>query len=204
MKAVLFDLGGVLIEWDPRRLYRNHFADEARMERFLAEVCTPVWNHAIDLGLPLGQAVAERQAACPEHADLIALYDREWPSMLGEAIAGTVDLLGELKGRGVKVCALSNWSAETFPVAVARFPFLGWFDRIIISGDVGLAKPDPAIFALALAECGLEAQETVFVDDVPANVAVARGLGLDALLFEGPDPLRLALAARGLVSPGIQ
>jgi len=162
--AVLFDLGGVLIEWDPRRLYRAHFDDEADLERFLAEVCTPAWNHGIDLGLPLREAVAERQAAFPEHAGLIALYDSGWPTMLGEAI-------------------------------------LGWFDRVIISGDVGLAKPDPAIFSLALAACGLEARETVFIDDAPANVAVARELGLDAILFQGPDRLREALSARGLVSP---
>ena len=202
--AVLFDLGGVLIEWDPRRLYRRHFDDEARMERFLAEVCPPSWNHAIDLGQPLEDAVAERQSAFPEHAGLIALYASEWPVMLGEAIQGTVAILGELHGQGVKVCALSNWSAETFPVAQARFPFLAWFERIIISGAVGLAKPDPAIFTLALTACGLEARETVFIDDVPANVAVARELGLDAILFQDPDRLRQALSARGLVSPHIR
>ena len=201
---MLFDLGGVLIEWDPRRLYRRHFEDEALMERFLAEVCTPAWNHAIDLGQPLGEAVAERQAAFPEHAPLIALYASGWADMLGEAIQGTVDLLGELHGQGVKVCALSNWSAETFPVALARFPFLGWFERIVISGEVRLAKPDPAIFTLALAACGLEAADTVFIDDVPANVATARSLGLDAILFQDPEHLRAQLAGRGLVSPRIQ
>jgi len=199
---LLFDLGAVLIEWDPRRLYRPHFPTEAALERFMAEVVTPAWNHAIDAGKPMAEAVRELQAEHPAFTELIALYQRDWHLTLGGAIQGTVDLLRELKDDGRKVCALSNWSAETFPVARARFEFLGWFDRIVISGEVGLAKPDPALFRLALDRCGLAPATTLFIDDMPANVDAARALGLDAVRFEGPGQLRRELAARGLVSSG--
>jgi 2-haloacid dehalogenase len=198
-KAILFDLGGVLIEWDPRRLFRPLISDEAELERFLAEVCTPAWNLAIDAGKPMEEAVRELQLLHPEASGFISLYHSAWANMLGDAIHGTVSVLRELKSEGLKVCALSNWSAQTFPIAQARFAFLTWFDQIIISGDVGLAKPDPAIFTLALARCGLVPEETIFIDDVPANVAVARELGLDALLFQSPERLRKDLNARSLL-----
>jgi len=197
---LLFDLGGVLIEWDPRRLYRPHFAREADLEGFLAEVGFAAWNHAIDAGKPLADAVRELQLDYPHHSALIDLYQRDWGLTLGDAIPGTVALVRELKDQGLKVCALSNWSAETFPIAQARFPFLGWFDQIVISGAVGLAKPDPALFHLALDRCGLVPATTLFIDDMPVNVAAARALGMEALRFEGSEPLRAALAARGLVS----
>ena len=200
--AILFDLGGVLIEWDPRRLYRPHFATEADVEAFLAQVGFPAWNQTIDAGKPIGEAIRELQLEHPEHADLIGLYQRDWVLTLGGAIEGTVALLRELKDRGHRVCALSNWSADTFPIAQARFPFLGWFERIIISGAVGLAKPDPALFRLALDELGLAPARTLFIDDMPANVAAARALGMEAVRFEGPQPLRAELAARGLVNSG--
>ena len=198
---ILFDLGGVLIEWDPRRVYRPLFAREADMERFLAEVCSPAWNLTMDAGRPIAEAIRTLQAAHPEQADLIERFGRCWAEMLGGAVPGTVELFRALKARGLKVCALSNWSAETFPIARARFEFLGWFDRIVISGELGLAKPDPAIYREAIRLCDLVPERTLFIDDVPANVAAARAQGMDAILFQGAGPLRAELAARGLVPP---
>ena len=135
MDAILFDLGGVLIDWNPRYLYQRHFgADVAAMEDFLARVCVPEWNLEMDAGKPSAEAVAERQRAFPEHAALIALWKDEWAQMLRDAIPETVQILAELRARGLRLFALTNWSAETFPVAQARFAFLQWFEDIVVSG----------------------------------------------------------------------
>jgi 2-haloacid dehalogenase len=119
--------------------------------------------------------------------------------MLHGEIPGTVALLRELKRQGLPLYALTNWSAETFPMARERFAFLSWFERIVVSGEVGLAKPDRAIFDLAIRQCGLTPARTVYIDDVQANVDVALGLGFDPILFTGAQGLRAALAERGLL-----
>ena len=197
--AILFDLGGVLIDWNPRYVYRDLFPDAAAMERFLAEVCDAEWNGSIDAGKPFAVAIRERQLQRPEYAELIGYWQSRWNTMLGDAIPGTVAVLQDLKDRGLKLYSLTNWSAETFPVAREKFAFLSWFLRIVVSGEVGLAKPDPAIFTLALAQCGLVPEATLFIDDGPLNVAAARRLGLDAILFLNPDQLRVELASRGVL-----
>src|SRR3954466_13147883 len=140
--AVVFDLGGVLIDWNPRYLYRTLFDDEAEMEAFLAEVTTPEWNGRQDAGRPWKDAVEALAAEHPERRELIAAYWHRWPETLGDAISGTVEVRGEVKARGVPVYALGNWSAETFPHARPRYPFLEWFDGLVISGEVQLVKPD--------------------------------------------------------------
>jgi len=133
--AVVFDLGGVLIDWNPRHLYRKLFgADEAAMERFLAEICSPAWNARLDAGLPLAQGVAELVAAHPDQADLITAYHLRWGEMLGAPSEGTVAILRELRRAGLPTYALSNWSDETFPMTRARYPFLDEMDGILISG----------------------------------------------------------------------
>jgi 2-haloacid dehalogenase len=200
-KAVLFDLGGVLIDWNPRHLYRPLFADEAEMERFLLEVVDPKWNQQIDAGRPFAEAIRERQAEVPEYAEFIGMWFSRWKDMLNGEIPGTVAILRELKDLGRPLYALSNWSAETFPLARERFEFLSWFKRIVVSGEVGLAKPDRAIFQLAARECALVPGWTVFIDDVQTNIDVALGLGYDAVRFTGAGALRQALAERGLL-PG--
>jgi 2-haloacid dehalogenase len=198
-RAILFDLGGVLIEWDPRYLYRSLFADKAEMERFLTEVVHAEWNRRIDAGRPFAEAIRERQREVPEYAEYIGFWHSRWVDMLKGEIPGTVVVLRELKALGLPLYALSNWSAETFPLARERFAFLTWFTRIVVSGEVGVAKPDRAIFELAIRQCGLVPAETVFIDDVPANIEVARELGFDAILFTGAEALRQDLAARGLL-----
>lgn len=200
LDAVVFDLGGVLIDWNPRYLYRSMFdGDEAGMERFLAEVCSPAWNVELDGGLCLRDGVEALAAVHPEQRHLIAAYDERWTEMLGGPIEGTVAVLADLRRAGVRVAALSNWSAEKFPIARSRYPFLDWFETIVISGEVGVCKPDPRIYELLFERTGLAPASSVFVDDVEANVAVATGLGMTGLRFEDPTTLRRDLEQLGIL-----
>jgi 2-haloacid dehalogenase len=202
VKTVVFDLGGVLIDWDPRHLYRKLLADEAEVEEFLATVCTPEWNLEQDRGRPFAEAVAELSERHPAHAANIAAFHERWAEMLGGDVPGTVELLAELRATGVPLYALTNWSAETFALARERFEFLDWFDGLLVSGEEGIVKPDPAIFRLLLDRFGLDAGATLFVDDSEANVAAADALGFDAVRFRDPDRLRRDLAERGLLDGG--
>jgi 2-haloacid dehalogenase len=198
--AVLFDLGGVLLDWNPRYLYRPLFkGDEAAMERFLAEIVAPDWNHQMDAGRPFDEAIAERQSLYPEHAELIAFWKTRWVEMLREPIHETVEILDSLRQRGLRLYALTNWSAETYPVAKSRFPFLSWFEDIVVSGEVKLAKPDPRIFELTMARCRLTPGSTVFVDDNPPNIETARGMGLRTHHFQTSAKLRGELQQLGLL-----
>jgi 2-haloacid dehalogenase len=198
--AVLFDLGKVLLDWDPRYFYARYFpGDEARLEHFVRHVVAPDWILEMDAGKPAAQAIEERSRAFPEHAALIALWAHGWPTMLRGEIAASVAILAELRSRGRRLCALTNFSAETFPVARARHAFLGWFDDIVVSGEHGIVKPDPRIYRLTIERCRLEPARTVFVDDSPVNVAAGRTAGLRALHFTTPERLRADLAALGLL-----
>jgi len=196
VKAVVFDLGGVLIDWDPKYLYRKLLADEAAVEEFLATVCTPEWNAEQDRGRPFAEGVAELVERHPAHAAAIAAYAERWEEMLGGDIAGTVELLAELRAAGTPLYALSNWSAETFVVARRRFEFLSWFDGVLVSGEERMIKPDPAFFRLLVDRFGLDPEATFYIDDNQANVAAARRLGLDAVRFTDPGQLRRELTAR--------
>jgi 2-haloacid dehalogenase len=201
ISAVVFDLGGVLIDWDPRYLYRTLFDDEAAMEEFLATVTTPEWNRAQDAGRPWAEAVEELVERHPDQRDLIEAYWRRWPETLGEAIEPTVAILDELRSTGVRLYALSNWSGETFPKVRPRYPFLEWFDGIVISGDERLAKPDPRIFHVLVDRYGLSVAKTVFIDDHAPNVEAAAALGLIAVRFVSAADLRLELVRLGLLRP---
>lgn len=199
--TVVFDLGGVLIDWDPRRLYRTIFTGpqaEAQMERFLADVCTPEWNAEQDRGRTLAEATATLVAKHPDQAELIEAYYGRWDEMLGQPIEGTVRVAQALKRGGLRLVALSNWSAETFPRARRRMAFLDEFDGVLISGAVGLIKPDPEIFELVATRHSIDPARAVFVDDSPKNVAAAAEAGFDAIEFQSPDQLRRELAVRGL------
>ena len=191
IEAIIFDLGGVLVDWNPRYLYAPIFReDSAAMEAFLARVCPPEWNVEMDAGKPFAVAVAERQQLHPEHAELIALWKDGWDKMLREAIPETVELLERLRLRGHRLLALTNWSAETFPIARGRYDFLEWFEDIVVSGEVRLAKPDPQIFRLAIERNRLRADRTLFIDDSLRNVEAAREVGLHAVQFLGAEGLR--------------
>jgi 2-haloacid dehalogenase len=197
--AAVFDLGGVLVDWNPRYLYRKLLADEAAVELFLAEVTTQEWNSRQDVGRPWSEAVESLAREHPDKRDLIAAYRERWEEMLGGAIDETVEILAELRAGGLPLYALSNWSAETFPIARSRYRFLDWFEAIVISGEVRLGKPDPRVFRYLLDRYRLDAPSTVFIDDSELNVAAARELGLIGIRFTRAPQLRSDLAALGVI-----
>ena len=196
--TVVFDLGEVLIPWDPRRLYRQLFADEAAMERFLAQVCTSEWNGRQDAGRSLAEGTALLVAAFPEHEALIRAYYGRWEEMLGPVNEGSAALLRDLKAAGYRVLALTNWSGETFPRARQLYPVLEAFEGILVSGDEGLAKPDPVIFRLLCERFGVDPARAVFLDDNLSNVAGAKGIGMHAVQFQDAGQARQALQDLGI------
>jgi 2-haloacid dehalogenase len=196
-----FDLGAVLIDWNPRYVFRSMFADEAAMEHFLATVTTPEWNAEQDRGRTIAQATAILLAEYPEHAELIEAYYGRWDEMVGEPIAGTVELVRRLKAAGVRLVALTNWSAETFPRVRHRLGFLDDFEAVLVSGTVGLIKPDPAIYLLLVERHAVDVRHSMFVDDSVRNVEAAAHLGFDAIHFQSPTQLGEELRRRGLITP---
>jgi 2-haloacid dehalogenase len=198
-EAVIFDLGGVLIDWNPRHLYRKLIADEARREWFLSEICSPDWNLQQDYGRPIAEANAELCGRFPEHRELIQAFYGRWPEMLNGAIEPTVKVLERLDARGVPLYALTNWSAETYGIAEPMFPFLQRFRHVAVSGRLKMGKPDPRIYRHLLELGGLDPRRTVFVDDSAKNVDAAAALGLHAIRFTDADDLEQRLAALGLL-----
>jgi 2-haloacid dehalogenase len=199
-RVVVFDLGGVLLDWDPRHLYRRLFAgDEAAMEDFLANVCTTQWNECQDAGRSFADGVAELMARHADKRELIEAFGYRFGEMIPGAIEGSVAILQALKRAGVRVYALSNWSAETFPPQRRRFPFLDAFDGIVVSGHEGVIKPNPRIFAILLERYGIAPEEAVFIDDNPRNAEAATALGLHGIHFRSPEQLQAELAALGLL-----
>jgi 2-haloacid dehalogenase len=197
--AILFDLGKVLLDWDPRYFYRRFLADEAALEHFVGTVVGMDWIVEMDAGKPAALAIAERSQAFPEHAALIARWSEGWPTMLRGEIAGSVEILAELRARGFRLYALTNFSTENYPVALERHAFLRWFEDVIVSAEHGLVKPDPRIYALAIARCRLDPARTVFIDDSPRNVEAGRAAGLHALHFTAADVLRRDLERLGVL-----
>jgi len=200
--AVVFDLGGVLIEWDPRHLYRKLFpGDEAAMERFLAEVCTHDWNRCQDAGRSFAEGARLLKAEHPGKAELIDAYGARFDEMMPGPIDGAVEILAELRERDTPLYGLTNFSAETFPPACERFEFLRCFRGILVSGEVKLIKPDPRIYEMLIERFGLDPRRTVYIDDVEANVAAARPFGIHAIRYTTPAALREELVALGLLPP---
>src|SRR4029077_1221295 len=198
--VVVFDLGGVLIDWNPRNLYRKLFhGDEAAMEHFLATVCTPDWNERQDAGRLFAEAEAELIVRHPDKAALIRAWGARFDEMIPGGLEESVSVLGELKRRGTPLYALSNWSTETFPPQRRRFPFLTWFDGIVISGEEGVIKPDPRIFRILLDRYRIEPGEAVFIDNNPKNAAAAEALGIHGIHFRSPELLRHELEKLGLL-----
>lgn len=198
--TVVFDLGGVLIDWNPRHLYRKLFdGDAAAMEAFLSEVCHPDWNLQQDAGRSFAEAEAEAIGRHPDKAGLIRAWRARFAEMIPGALDETVAVLAELKDRGTPLYALSNWSAETFPGQRPRFPFLDWFQGIVLSGEERLVKPDPRIYRRLLDRYGVAATEAVFIDDNQANAEAATALGMHGVHFRSAGALRRELAALGLL-----
>ncbi len=198
--GVIFDLGGVLIDWDPRHLYRELIGDDVAMEGFLTEICTQAWNQEQDAGRPVAEGTDELLRRHPEHGEWIRAYYGEFDRMLKGAIEGSVDILGRVKAGGARVFALTNWARETFPIAERRFDFIGWFEAVMVSGRVGMRKPDARIFRHALDVFGLAAEDALFIDDSAANVASAESLGIRGIRFETPEALADRLTRLGLLA----
>ena len=199
-RSVLFDLGGVVIDWDPTRAY-TEVMDPTDVEAFLARIDFPAWNRRHDAGHPFDAGEQELLDRFPDEEAAVRAYRRHFGRTLAGPVPGTGAVIAELQRAGVLLAALTNWSAETFPVARERFGLLRRFAGILVSGEERLAKPDPAIFTLALERFDLDPAGCVFVDDAPANVEAAAALGLTGLLFTGAGSLRVDLEQLGLLGP---
>jgi 2-haloacid dehalogenase len=197
--AVVFDLGGVLIDWNPRHLYRQLFDDKEAMEDFLATICTLEWHVAHDLGQSTAESCAALALEHPEHASMIRAWADRSEDMIGGAIDEVVEILAELRAAGVPCYVLSNMETETFPLRLERFDFLHWFDGHVISGQEGLVKPDPKIFRRMLRRFDLQPSRTLFIDDSATNVEAAKEIGINAVRFESPAQLRVHLEQIGLL-----
>jgi 2-haloacid dehalogenase len=196
---IVFDLGMVLIEWDPRHVYRKVFADPAKMEWFLTHVCHGEWNLEQDRGRSFDDGVAEATARFPEYAAEIALYRDRWMDMVPGAIQGSVDILEDLHSKGVALYAITNWNGDTFRATRNRFSFLNLFRDIVVSGDEKLLKPDPAIFHLLAARSGVDLRQSLFIDDSLKNIRGAEAVGMTGHHFTTPESLREQLSALGVL-----
>jgi len=198
--AVVFDLGGVLIDWDPRYVYRSLFGDPVAMEKFLATVCTADWHRAHDLGADIRRSCEELARQHPEYRDMIMTWAERGEEMAIGQFDDTVAVLGDLTASGMRCYVLSNMEPEAFRIRRSRFPFMHWFEAYVISGIEGVAKPDRRIFEILLHRHGLRPQSTVFIDDQARNVNAARELGLHALAFSSAAQLRRDLEALGVAA----
>jgi 2-haloacid dehalogenase len=196
--TVVFDIGNVLLDWDPRHLYRKIFDDPARMEWFLTHVCSPQWNLQQDAGRTFADAVAERATLFPDWEHEIRAFDDRWHETIAGTIPQSVNVLQNLAARGSPVYAITNFSAEKWPVALENFSFLRLFTGVVVSGEERILKPDPEIYRCLLTRHALEAGACVFIDDSAANVAGARSVGMNAIHFGPKTDLRYELARQGV------
>ena len=196
---MVFDVGGVLIDWNPRYLYRKIIPDEEEMERFLANVCTPEWHTQHDLGVSYEETIPPLIAAHPQWEDEIRAWNERFVEMYGGPLAGTVALLSELRRRRVPLVASTNWGAQSWVTAKNRYEFLGWFDGALVSGEVGMAKPDPAFYELLIGTFDLVPHETLYVEDNYVNLQAAAARGFVRHRFESPADLEIDLRRRRLI-----
>ncbi len=196
---IVFDLGAVLIEWDPRHLYRKVFADREKMEWFLTNVCHNDWNLEQDRGRSLDEAVAEAIGRHPEWEREIKLYRDRWVEMVPGDIPGTVQILEELHAKGAPLYAITNWNGDTFRITQGRFKFLSLFRDIVVSGDEKLVKPEPDIFHLLASRNSIKLSESIFIDDSAKNIKGAEAVGMKTHHFKTPEGLRADLKHRNLL-----
>jgi 2-haloacid dehalogenase len=199
VSAVVFDLGGVLLDWDPRHLYRKLFSDEAAMERFLNDLCTPAWHEPHDRGVPAAESCAQLALRNPEFADLIWAWSERSEEMVAGAISESVEILKDILGAGMACFALTNMEAETYPLRLERFPFLDWFEGTVVSGQEGVSKPDPEIFIRMIDRFNLTTSATLMIDDNEDNLLTASSLGMLTVQFHSPSELRRSLETVGIL-----
>ncbi len=190
IKNIVFDFGGVLLDWNPRYLYRTFFWDEKEMEYFLTNVCNDEWNAEQDKGRSFEEGVKLLQWQHPEYREAIALFADRWEDMLRCELPETVSLLRKLKNDGYGIYGLTNWSAETIGIAYRRYDFFKLFDGIVVSGEEKLIKPDKRIYQVLLDRYKLDSEESVFIDDNPANIEAAWELGFNVILFNNATQVK--------------
>ena len=199
--AVVFDVGGVLVDWDPRHLYRKILADDDRLETFLGQVCTPAWHAQHDRGVPFSSSIPAQVAAYPEWADEIRAWADRFPEMWKGPVPGSVDVFAALRASEDRplIYAATNWGSDTWRLARTRFPFLEWFDGELVSADVGLAKPDPRFFDLLVRRFNLEPSSTLYIDDNTENVKEACQTGFLVHHFTDAEGLTRRLEHLALI-----
>lgn len=198
--TIIFDLGAVLIDWNPRHLYRKIFETEEKMEWFLSNICTSEWNEEQDAGRSFDEATQLLIAKHPEYEFEILCFWKRWEEMLSGPISGSIEIFNELRKSGkYKILALTNWSAETFPVALAKYDFLHQFDGIVMSGEERTRKPFPEFYQILLNRYQVSIEKALFIDDNLRNIHAAQILGIPSIHFESPELLRAELANRCLI-----
>lgn len=199
INTIIFDLGGVLIDWNPDYLYKKIFNEEADIRHFYANICTSDWNEEQDGGRSLQAATDTLVEQYPEHEENIRAYYGRWQEMLKGPIHETVDLLKKIKDGGkYKLYALTNWSGETFPIALERFDFLHWFDGIVVSGIEKNRKPFPEFYRLLLDRYSVKPENALFIDDNLRNVEAARKMGIESIRFTSADELKADLKQKAI------
>ena len=199
--TIIFDLGGVLIDWNPEYVFLDVFnRDRKKMQWFFDHICTSDWNENQDAGYPMAQATEDKVALFPEYEKEIRMFYGRWVEMLGDSITGTVDILKKcIDSEDYKVIALTNWSAETFPIALERFEFLHWFEGIIVSGEEKTRKPFNDIYNLTLERFNIKAENAIFIDDNLRNIEAANNLGINGIQFESPEQLIINLKTFNII-----
>lgn len=199
--TIIFDLGGVLIDWNPEYVFLDVFnRDRKKMQWFFDHICTSDWNENQDAGYPMAQATEDKVALFPEYEKEIRMFYGRWVEMLGDSITGTVDILKKcIDSKEYKVIALTNWSAETFPIALERFEFLHWFEGIIVSGEEKTRKPFNDIYNLTLERFNIKAENAIFIDDNLRNIEAANNLGINGIQFESPEQLIINLKTFNII-----
>jgi 2-haloacid dehalogenase len=199
--TVVFDLGGVLIDWNPRHLYRKIFKTEEEIEWFLQNVCTHDWNEKQDAGRSFEEATQELLEKFPEHEEPIRAWYGRWQETISGSIPDTVEILKEIReSKKFRLYALTNWSAQTFPWALDNFEFLHWFEGIVVSGHEKTRKPFPEFYQILLDRYAIDPATSIFIDDVPRNLHGADAMGIRGIHFQSPGQLRLELKTLGLLS----
>ena len=200
IKNIIFDLGGVLIDWNPEYVYQKIITDEKERKDFLENICTMSWNEEQDGGRSIQEANNLLLSLYPDKSDYILAFYQRWEEMLKGPIEGTVEVLKQLKlNNKYKIYALTNWSAETFPRALELFDFLHWFDGRIVSGEEKTRKPFREIYDLTLSRFGMDASETLFIDDNYRNITAAEACGIQSIHFQSPALLIDELKKRGVI-----
>ena len=200
INTIIFDLGNVLINWEPKLLYNKIFDSEEKTNHFIENICTLAWNEEQDAGRTLKQGTDILIAEYPEHQQEIKAYYDRWEEMLNGAIEGSVEIFRQLKASGkYKIYALTNWSSELFPIALRNFEFLNWFEGIVVSGDEGIRKPEAAFFQILFDRYQVKPENAVFIDDNLRNIEAARKLGIQSIRFTSAEKLEKELSDSGIL-----